>query len=374
MAKRDYYEVLGITKGASDDEIKKAYRKMAKKYHPDVNKEPGAEEKFKEVNEAYEVLSDSQKKAMYDQYGHAGVDGQGAGGFGGFGGGFDSSSFGGFEDIFGSFFGGGFGGGQRRANNGPRKGNDRFMQMRIEFMDAIFGKTETVTIDVDEQCSHCHGSGAKSASDVETCPTCGGRGRVLTQQRTPFGMMQSEQVCPNCGGTGKHIKVKCPNCNGKGFEHKRVKLDIKIPAGIASGQQVRVPGKGEPGVNGGPNGDLYIEIIVARHKSFVRDGNDIRISIPISSVDAALGCEVEVPTVHGDVNLKIPAGTQHGTQMRLKGKGVQSMRGGIGDQYVEIKIEIPTKLSREEKELYEKLKKVEAKGGSVFERFKRAFK
>ena len=373
MAKRDYYEVLGIAKGASDDEIKKAYRKMAKKYHPDVNKEPDAEEKFKEVNEAYEVLSDTQKKAMYDQYGHAGVDGQ-TGGFGGFGGGFDSSSFGGFEDIFGSFFGGGFGGQQRRANNGPRKGNDRFMQMRIDFMDAIFGKTETVTIDVDEQCSHCHGSGAKSASDVETCPTCGGRGRVVTQQRTPFGMMQSEAVCPNCGGTGKHIKVKCPNCNGKGYEHKRVKLDIKIPAGINSGQQVRVPGKGEPGVNGGPNGDLYIEILVNRHKNFVRDGNDIRISIPISCVDAALGCEVEVPTVHGDVSLKIPSGTQHGTQMRLKGKGVASMRGGQGDQYVEIRIEVPTKLSREEKDLYEKLKKAESKGGSVFERFKRAFK
>lgn len=372
MAKRDYYEVLGIAKGASDDEIKRAYRKMAKKYHPDVNKEADAEEKFKEVNEAYEVLSDPQKKAVYDQYGHAGLDGQGgAGGFGGFGG----ADFGGFEDIFGSFFGGGFGGGsQRRANTGPRKGNDRFMQMRIDFMDAIFGKTETITIDLDEQCSHCHGSGAKSESDVETCPTCGGRGRVVTQQRTPFGMMQSESVCPHCNGTGKHVKVKCPECNGKGYEHKRVKLDIKIPAGINSGQQVRVPNKGELGVNGGPNGDLYIEIIVNRHKNFVREGNDIRISVPISSVDATLGCEVEVPTVYGDVNLKIPAGTQHGTQMRLKGKGVKSLRGVQGDQYVEIKVEIPTKLSREEKEIYEKLRKAERKGGSVFEKFKKAFK
>lgn len=369
--KRDYYEVLGIQKGASDDEIKKAYRKMAKKYHPDVNKEAGAEEKFKEVNEAYEVLSDAQKKATYDQFGHAGMDGAQFGGAGGFGG----QGFGGFEDIFGSFFGGGFGGGgARRQQTGPRKGNDRFMQMRIDFMDAIFGKSEQITLEVDEQCSHCHGTGAESSSDVETCPTCHGSGRVITQQRTAFGTFQSESVCPECNGTGKKIKKKCHKCNGKGYEHKRVKLDIKIPAGIQSGQQVRVPNKGERGINGGPNGDLYIEILVSRHNSFVRDGNDIRISIPISNVDATLGCEVDVPTVYGDVSLKIPAGTQSGTQMRLKGKGVKSTRGGQGDQYVEVKVEIPTKLSKEEKELYEKLKKASKKGESPFEKFKKAFK
>ena len=370
MAKRDYYEVLGIQKGASDDEIKKAYRKMAKKYHPDVNKEADAEEKFKEINEANEVLSDPQKKAAYDQYGHAGVDGsfgQGAGGFG-------EGGFGGFEDIFGSFFGGGFGGGgQRRANNGPRKGNDRFMQMRIDFMDSIFGKSEQITLDVDEQCSECHGSGARSASDVETCSTCHGSGRVVTQQRTPFGTFQSESVCPHCNGTGKQIKVKCSKCGGKGYEHKRVKLDIKIPAGISSGQQVRVSGKGERGANGGPNGDLYIEIIVNKHKNFVRDGNDIRIAIPISIVDATLGCEVDVPTVYGDVTLKIPSGTQNGTQMRLKGKGVKSPRGSQGDQFVEIKLDVPTKLSKEEKELFEKIKKA-SKEESVFDKFKKAFK
>lgn len=370
MAKRDYYEVLGIQKGASDDEIKKAYRKMAKKYHPDINKEKDAEEKFKEVNEAYEVLSDPQKKATYDQFGHAGMDGAQFGGGQGFGG----AGFGGFEDIFGSFFGGGFGGGSgRRQQSGPRKGNDRFMQMRVEFMDAIFGKSETVTLEVDEQCSHCHGSGAESASDVETCPTCHGSGRVVTQQRTPFGTFQSEAACPECNGSGKRIKKKCHKCNGKGYEHKRVKLDIKIPAGIQSGQQVRVPNKGERGSNGGPNGDLYIEILVSRHKNFVRDGNDIRISIPISAVDAALGCEVDVPTVYGDVSLKIPAGTQHGTQMRLRDKGVKSPRGAQGDQYVEIRVEIPTKLTKEEKELYEKLKKA-GKEESVFDKFKKAFK
>lgn len=369
MAKRDYYEVLGIQKGASDQEIKKAYRKMAKKYHPDVNKDKDAEEKFKEVNEANEVLSDPQKKATYDQYGHAGLDG--AQGFGGGGQGF--SDFGGFEDIFGSFFGGGFGGGHTRTNNGPRKGNDRFMQMRIQFMDAIFGKSEEISMDVEEQCSECLGSGAKSKDDIETCPTCHGSGRVVTQQRTMLGVMQSESVCPTCHGSGKTIKNKCPKCHGSGYEHKHVKLDIKIPAGIQSGQQIRVSNKGERGVNGGPNGDLYIEIMVMPHASFVRDGDDIRLRVPLSSVDATLGCEIDVPTVYGDVSLKIPAGTQAGTKFRLKGKGVKSTRGHQGDQYVEVKVEIPKKLSRQEKELYQKLRDGN-KGDSPFEKFKKAFK
>ena len=366
--KRDYYEVLGLSKGASEDEIKKAYRKMAKKYHPDINKEPGAEEKFKEINEAYEVLSDPQKKATYDQFGFAGMDG--AQGFGG------GAGFGGFEDlsdIFGSFFGGGFGGGSRRASNGPRKGNDRFMQMRIDFMDAIFGKTETITIDVDEQCDECMGSGARSKSDVKSCSRCGGTGTVTQKQRTPFGVFQSQTVCPDCNGTGKTIAHKCPKCHGKGYEHKRVKLDIKIPAGIQSGQQVRVPNKGERGVNGGPNGDLYIEILVTRHNQFVRDDNDIRISVPISAIDATLGCKIDVPTVYGDVELTIPAGTQYGQQFRLKGKGVKSPRGSQGDQYVEITVEIPKKLSREEKELYEKIRN-RKDHESPFEKFKNAFK
>lgn len=368
MSKRDYYEILGLQKGASDDEIKKAYRKMAKKYHPDVNKDKGAEEQFKEVNEAYEVLGDPQKKATYDQFGHAGMDGAnfggGAGGFGGF------EDFG---DIFGSFFGGGFSGGQQRHSNGPRKGNDRFMQMRIDFMDAIFGKTETVTVEVDEQCDECMGSGAKSKSDIKVCSRCGGSGSVTTQQRTPFGVFQSQSVCPSCNGTGKTIANKCSKCHGKGYEHKRVKLDIKIPAGIQSGQQVRVSNKGERGVNGGPNGDLYIEILVSRHKQFVRDGNDIRITVPISAVDAVLGCKVDVPTVYGDVELTIPSGTQYGQQFRLKGKGVKAPRGGQGDQYVEVKIEIPTKVSRDEKELYEKIKN-KKEHESPFEKFKKAFK
>ena len=366
MEKRDYYEVLGLQKGASEAEIKKAYRQMAKKYHPDVNKEADAEAKFKEINEAYEVLSDPQKKANYDQFGHAGMDG--AFGGGGFGGGF--ADFGDINDIFGSFFGGG--GSSRRYNNGPRKGNDRFMQMRIDFMEAIFGKTEEVTIEVDELCSECLGSGAKNKSDVQTCSRCNGTGQVQTQNRTPFGVFMSTSVCPECNGTGKKILNKCPKCKGNGYEHKRVKLEIKIPAGIQSGQQIRVTGKGERGANGGPNGDLYIEIIVGRHESFVRDGNDIRVTVPISAVDATLGCKVDVPTVYGDVELNIPAGTQHGTQFRLRGKGVKTSRGQ-GDQYVVVTIEIPTKVSNEEYKHYEKLRELQGKE-SVFEKFKKAFK
>ena len=234
------------------------------------------------------------------------------------------------------------------------------------------GKTETINIDVDEQCKECGGSGAYSSSDIHTCSRCNGTGYVTTQSRTMFGVVQQQSVCPECGGTGKKISRKCTKCGGRGYEHKRVKLDIKIPAGIQSGQQVRVSGKGERGINGGPNGDLYIEILVTPHKVFQREGNDIHISVPVSAIDATLGCKVDVPTVYGDVSLSIPAGTQHGTKFRLKGKGVKSARSQ-GDEYVEVQIEIPTKLNHEERELYEKIR---SKKGydSPFERFKRAFK
>ncbi len=373
MNKRDYYEVLGLAKGASEAEIKKAYRSLAKKYHPDVNKEADAEAKFKEINEAYEVLSDPQKKATYDQFGHAGMDGAGFGGFGqgGFSGGFDD-----LNDIFGSFFGGGFGGSSRRASNGPRKGQDRYMQMRVSFMDAIFGKTETVKIDLDEQCPDCNGTGAYSSSDIEVCKTCHGSGVVMQQQRTMFGVMQTQAQCPDCGGTGKKILRKCTKCNGKGYEHKRVEVEVKIPAGIQSGQQLRVSGKGERGVNGGPNGDLFIEILVSSHEKFVREGRNIYINVPISNVDATLGCTIDVPTVYGDVELTIPAGTQTGTQFRIRGKGVKDLRSSEpGDQYVEVSVQIPKKLSKEERDLYMKLKELNKKEGkSVFEKFKDAFK
>lgn len=375
--KRDYYEVLGISKDASEQEIKKAYRSLAKKYHPDMNKSPDAETKFKEINEAYEVLSDPDKKAKYDQFGFAGVDPNAAGGFGGF----SSGSFDDLNDIFGSMFGGGFSGfggfgSSSRNSNQPRKGQDRYMQMNVSFMDAIFGKTETINLSVDEKCNQCNGTGAASPSDISTCSRCNGSGRVVTQQRTAFGVFQSQSVCPDCNGSGKKIKKVCPKCHGEGYEHKRVSVDLKIPSGIQTGQQLRVQGKGERGINGGPNGDLYIEVRVASHEYFRREGKNIYITIPISNVDATLGCTVDVPTVHGDVELTIPAGTQNGAQLRIREKGVPDVRGGkAGDEIVEIKVEIPKKLSREEKELYQKLYNIQHKGNeSVFDKFKKAFK
>lgn len=375
MAKRDYYEVLGIDKSASEDEIKKAYRKLAKKYHPDVNKEKDAEEKFKEVNEAYEVLSDSNKKAIYDQYGHAGLENGGmGGGFGGFSGGFDD-----LGDIFSSVFGSGFsdfgfGGSRSSRQSGPIKGDNRYMQIEIEFLEAVKGTKKTISISVDRTCEKCNGTGAKSSSDIETCSTCKGSGKVTRQQRTMFGVMQTVGECPNCNGTGRKIKVRCPECNGKGYNNKKEQVEVNIPAGINSGQQVRLQGYGERGINGGPNGDLYLEILVKPHKFFVRDGMDIYIEIPVSSVDATLGCKIDVPTCNGDVSLTIPAGCQPGQKLRLQGYGVKSLRGNsVGDQYVQVKVEIPTKLSKEEKDLYLKLQGKDS-SESVFKKFKNKFK
>ncbi len=374
--KRDYYEVLGISKSASEQEIKKAYRALAKKYHPDVSKEKDAEAKFKEINEAYEVLSDSTKKATYDQFGHAGMDGSGFGGFSQ--GGYDD-----LNDIFSSFFGGGFSqggfggfGGSTRTRTGPIKGQDRYMNMNISFMDAIFGKTETISLRVDEQCNHCHGTGAENPNDVETCPTCKGSGTVINQQRTAFGVFQTQGVCPDCQGTGKIIKNKCKVCGGKGYKNEKVSVDVKIPAGISTGQQLRVAGKGERGANGGPNGDLYIEVIVGRHEQFIREGKNIYTKVPISVVDATLGTTIDVPTVYGDVELKIPAGTQPNTQLRMKEKGVVDIRGGAkGDQIVEVVLTVNKKLSKEEKELFQKLSNLEKKGKSKnpFDKIKKAF-
>lgn len=363
MAKRDYYEILGIGKGATEQEIKKAYRQLAKKYHPDVNKDDNAEDKFKEVQEAYEVLSDASKRSNYDQYGHAAFD-QNAG-FGGGAGGFQD-----FGDIFGSFFGGGQ---QRRNPNAPQRGQDRFMTMRVDFMDAVFGVERTVSLNVEEECVRCHGSGAHSKNDIKSCARCHGSGEVTSQQRTPFGTFQTQSVCPDCHGKGKIISKKCEVCHGAGYNSKKVNVDIKIPAGIVSGQQLRVGGKGERGINGGPYGDLFIEIAVSSHKFFIRQGSDIHITIPISAIDATLGTVIDVPTVYGDVALTIPAGTQPNTKFRLKDKGVEDLRSGRkGDQFVEVKLEIPNKISKSERELYEQLKK--KKGDGVFDRFKKAFK
>ncbi len=370
MAKRDYYEVLGIAKNATEDEIKKAYRALAKKYHPDVSKEANAADKFKEVQEAYEVLSDSQKRAQYDQFGHAAFEngGQGYGGFGGGFGGFDD-----LGDIFSSFFGGGFSGSSRRS--GPRKGQDRFLQVTIDFMDAVFGKELSIPLSFDEECPDCSGTGAYSKDDLQSCSNCHGSGKVTSQQRTAFGVFQQQSVCPVCRGSGKEIKRQCPKCKGQGYQRKNIEVQLKVPAGIQTGQQLRVAGKGERGSNGGTNGDLFVEVAVRRHKSFVRDGRNIHITVPISNVDAVLGCKIDVPTVYGDVSLTIPEGTQPNTKFRLKGKGIKDTRTGLsGDQYVEVNIEIPKKLTREEKELYQSIKDKNKNTKSVFDRFKETFK
>ncbi len=365
--KRDYYEVLGISKGASEADIKKAYRSLAKKYHPDVSKEANAEEKFKEVNEAYEVLSDPQKKANYDQFGHAGMDGAD------FGGGFSGA---GFDDILNSFFGGGFSSSSSRGPRGPRKGADREMQIKIDFLDSIFGKKETVKLPMEETCSDCSGTGAFSKSDITSCSRCNGQGTILTQQRTPFGVFQSQATCPDCGGSGKRILKACNRCGGKGYESKTINLEVTIDPGINSGQQLRFPQKGERGEKGAPHGDLYVTVFVKKHDYFRREGNNIYITVPISAVDATLGCVIDVPTVYGDCALSIQPGTQDGTLLRMREKGAPEFRGNKkGDQIVEIKVEVAKKLSREEKELYTKLQDIQkSSNDSVFTRFRKAFK
>lgn len=370
--KRDYYDVLGVSKDASADEIKRAYRKKAKEYHPDINKAADAEEKFKEAAEAYEILSDGNKKATYDRYGHAAFEqgaGNGAGGFGG-GYGFDDMDLG---DIFGSFFGGG--GGSRRQRTGPQRGQDRLMEITITFMEAINGVKKDVKITYDAPCSTCNGTGAKSASDVTTCSRCRGTGHVQQQVNSPFGAIVQTVSCPDCGGTGKVIKNKCNDCHGRGYTNKTVTVQLDIPAGINTGQQLRVGGKGGRGANGGSNGDLFVEVRVLTHQHFTREGRTIYVTVPISNVDATLGCEIDVPTVYGDVSLKIPAGTQSGTSLRLRGKGVKDLRSdNYGDQIVKVNVEIPTKLSHKEKELYEQLATMHSKKDSIFENFKKSFK
>ena len=362
--KRDYYDVLGVSRDASDSEIKKAYRKLSKKYHPDINKEAGAEEKFKEIAEAYEVLSDDQKRAAYDQYGHASTDpnfGAGFGGFGGFGG-FNtgSSQFTGFEDIFDSFFGGG--GRSRQRANAPSKGADLQYRLNISFEDAIFGTEKTIKYHRQEECHTCHGTGAKEGTSPVTCSRCHGSGAVQVEQNTPFGRVMTQTVCPVCQGTGKEIKEKCETCHGSGIESKEHSVKVSVPAGVEDGQQLRLSGQGEAGKNGGPYGDLYVVFVVEPSKEFVREGTEIYYSLPISFVQAALGDEVKVPTVHGAVKLKIPAGTQTGTSFRLRGKGASNIRGTrTGDQHVEVTIVTPKQLNKRERELFEALAKESGK-------------
>lgn len=352
--KRDYYEVLGVDKSASDDELKKAYRKAAKKYHPDINPDNAeAERKFKEVNEAYEILSDSQKRARYDQFGHAGVDPNfGAGGAGGgWGGGF-TGDFGDLGDIFSSFFGGGgFGGTSRRNPNAPRRGNDASAVVNISFEEAAKGCTKTVKVTKIDNCDECGGTGAQKGSSAKTCPVCHGTGQVTSVQRTPFGQMQTQSVCNNCHGGGKIIEKPCSKCAGKGRIRHTVEKSVDIPAGIDDGQIISIRGGGDAGANGGPAGDLRISVNVRPHPIFERDGFDVYCEIPITFTEAALGAEIIVPTLDGKVKLNIHEGTQHGNEFKLKGKGIQRLHyAGKGDQYVRILVEVPKDLSKAQKQ------------------------
>lgn len=383
--KRDYYEVLGVAKGATDDEIKKAYRKLSKKYHPDINKEPDAEAKFKEISEAYEILSDAQKRAAYDQYGHAGTNPNfGGGGYGGgysdFGG-FSGGGFGGFEDIFDTFFGGG--GSSRGANpNAPRQGADLQYSIKLKFEEAIFGLEKTIRYNREEECHTCHGNGAKPGTQPETCHKCGGAGTINVERQTPLGRVMSRQTCDVCHGTGKEIKDPCPTCGGSGHEKKAHELKVNVPAGVEDGQQMRLQGQGEAGTNGGPYGDLYVVFRVEESDIFNREGAEIYYEQPLNFVQAALGDEINVPTVHGDVKLKIPAGTQTGTNFRLRGKGALKLRGsGNGDQTVRVKVMTPRNLSEEQKDALRQFAEVsgnrinESDGGEgFFDKMKDAFK
>ena len=376
--KRDYYEVLGVGRSASDDEIKKAYRKLAKQYHPDLN--PGnkeAEQKFKEINEAYEVLSDKDKKARYDQFGHAGVDpnfGAGGGGFGGFDGSFD---FGDLGDIFGSFFGGGFGGGSRASRNGPQRGESLRVGLTISFEEAAFGCEKEVSVDRVDQCPTCKGSGCEAGTTPEVCSQCGGTGQVQQRRQTPMGVFATTTTCPRCGGKGKIIHSPCKDCNGTGQQRRRKTIKVSIPAGIDDGQTISLRGQGNAGRNGGPAGDLLIVISVQPHPLFRREGTSVLCQAPITFTQAVLGGELEIPTIDGKVKYDIPEGTQTGTTFRLKGKGIPVLNGrGRGDQYVTVYIETPKNLNREQKEALKKFSQTLGEGNyeqrhNFFKKFKK---
>lgn len=342
MASKDYYEVLGLQKGASDDEIKRAYRKLAMKYHPDKNQgNKEAEDKFKDINEAYQVLSDPEKKSRYDQFGTADFDGGfGSGGYGGF----DGFDMGGFGDIFESFFGGG--GSSSRRRNGPAKGADIEYTLNLTFEESVFGVEKEITITRSENCEECSGTGAKPGTAPKTCPTCNGAGQVRVQRQTPLGSFVSTTTCDRCGGKGTIVEAPCTSCSGRGKLRKSRKITVNIPAGVDTGNVMPLRGQGEHGSNGGPAGDLYVRINVTQSKQFDRRGNDVYIDTHISMGKAALGVEITVPTIDGDVKYSIPAGTQSGTLFRLKGKGVQRVNStGRGDQYVKVIVDIPKNLN-----------------------------
>ncbi len=369
MAKKDYYEVLGVDKNASQAEIKSAFRKMAKKYHPDINKEEGAEAKFKEVGEAYSVLGDEQKRKQYDQFGHAAFE-NGAGGnpYGNYGG---FSGFQGFEDIdlgdiFEDMFGAGFGFSSRRGakKNRARKGDDTLVRVNLTFEEAIFGCKKELKLDLDEDCATCNGKGG---FDEKTCSTCGGTGRVVSQTQSIFGVIQQQTTCPDCGGTGRTFGRVCSDCKGHGHVTKNKTIEVDIPAGVDNGSELRITGKGSKGFNGGPNGDIYIQFKVKEHAIFQREGDDIYLDLPITITEAVLGCKKEIPTVYGNLVIEIDAGTQAGTKLRIKSKGVPNVRTGKnGDMYVIVNVLIPEKLDKKQKELFKELDDTNLRTNSEF--------
>jgi len=373
---KSYYEILGVEKTATEQEIKSAFRKLAKKYHPD-NKETGDEAKFKEIGEAYAVLSDETKRQQYDQLGHeAFTQGAQAGGFGG---GF--SGFGGFsaddidlsgifDDLFGGSFGNfGFGSSRRSNKNRPVKGRDSLVKVELTFEEAVFGCKKTIKVDLDTECESCDGKGG---SGEQTCSTCGGRGRVVTQQRTMFGVFQSETTCSTCGGSGKTFKETCSKCHGTGHVIKNKEIEVTVPAGVDTGHQLRITGKGAAGYNGGPNGDIYIEFKVKDHPLFERKENDIYLDLPLTITEATLGCKKEIPTLDGNVMLTIDPGSQPGDELRLRGKGVKDPnRSKKGDMYVVLDVVIPTKLDKTQKDLFKKLADTDLESGSSFKKFKK---
>ena len=371
MNKRDYYEVLGVSKTATDAEIKSAFRKLAKKYHPDVSKEENAAEKFKEAQEAYAVLSDPEKRKKYDQFGHSAFqnNGGGAGGFQGF----DGFDFGDMGDIFDDILGGfGFSSNSRRSANGPRKGNDVLYCMTISFDEAVHGCEKDIDLDTVDNCPNCHGEGGFNS---KTCPECRGSGTISSEQRTMFGSFLSKTTCPECHGTGNIFEKKCPDCNGKGKIRKNKTITVTVPAGIDNGNRLRLTGKGEAGENGGRNGDLYLEFTVKDHDFYKRNEDDIYIDLPLTITEAVLGCTKEVPTIYGNVELTIPSGTQSLDKLRLRGKGIENVNTKRkGDMYAVVKVIMPEKLTKEQKNLFESLANTELDNSTVIKKYKKFLK
>ena len=375
MNKKDYYEVLGVSKTATDEEIKRAFRKLAKQYHPDINKEPGAEEKFKEIGEAYAVLSDANKRRQYDQFGHAAFENGGSGGGTGFQG-FNMGDID-LEDILGDLFGGGFRGfsgfgGSSRASSRPSKGEDIRVVLNLTFEEAAFGCEKDVKLNLTSECSRCKGKGG---FNEKTCRTCGGAGKVLEQAQTIFGYMQTQKTCPDCKGRGKTYETICDECHGKGVVEKVKTLTVTIPEGVDEGYQLRLSGKGNAGLNGGQNGDVFIEFKIKEHPLFERDGADIYLEVPVTITDATLGCKKEIPTLYGNIILEIKAGTQNYTKLKIKGKGIKLPNSiSKGNMYAVVNIIIPTKLDRKQKALLQDLAQTDLEDSPEFKNFNKYMK